>query len=62
MELWRGYRVCHVCKYIPTYVHILCLHLLMDFNIASQNVGYDNISSKFDLQGPGLKVKVTGYF
>ena len=22
------------------------------------NVGYDNISSKFDFQGPGLKVKV----
>ena len=25
------------------------------------NVGYDNIPSKFDFQGPGLKVKVTGY-
>ena len=23
------------------------------------NVGYDNISSKFTFQGPGLKVKVT---
>ena len=23
------------------------------------NVGYDNISSKFNFQGPGLKVKVT---
>ena len=29
----------------------------MDFNITS--CGYDNISSKFDFQGPGLKVRVT---
>ena len=29
----------------------------MDFNIHT-NVGYDNISSKFDFQSPGLKVKV----
>ena len=34
---------------------------MMDFNILHTNVGYDNISSKFDFQGPGLKVKVTGY-
>ena len=32
------------------------LHLLMDFNV--KNVGYDNISSKFDFRGPRLKVKV----
>ena len=30
----------------------------MDFDITS-NVGYDNILSMFDIQGPGLKVKVT---
>ena len=30
----------------------------MDFNITSHKY-YDNISSKFDVQGPGLKVKVT---
>ena len=29
----------------------------MYFNV--YNVGYDNISSKFDFQGPGLKVKDT---
>ena len=28
----------------------------MDFKLLS-NVGYDNISSEFDFQGPGLKVK-----
>ena len=33
--------------------------LSMDFNITSHKCGYDNISSKFDFQGPGLKVKVT---
>ena len=37
----------------PTFVH-----LLMDFNINHSNVGYDNISSKFDFRDPGLKVKV----
>ena len=30
----------------------------MDFNIFSHIYGYDNISSKFDFQGPGLKVNV----
>ena len=30
----------------------------MDFNISSHNCRYDNISSKFDFQGPGLMVKV----
>ena len=33
---------------------------ILDFNIYfDTNVGYDNISSKFDFQCPGLKVKVT---
>ena len=27
-------------------------------NISSYICGYDNFSSKFDFQGPGLKVKV----
>ena len=31
----------------------------MDFNISSHSwVWYDNISSKFDFQGPELKVKI----
>ena len=37
----------------------LVLHLLMDFNITHINVWYDNISSKFNFQVVGLKVKVT---
>ena len=35
-----------------------CLHLLLYFNITSDDFEYHNISSKFDFQGPGLKVKV----
>ena len=34
------------------------MYLSMDFNVSSHICGYDNISSKFDFQGPGLKVKV----
>ena len=30
----------------------------MDFDISSHICGYENISSKFDFQGPGLKVEV----
>ena len=30
----------------------------MDFSTSSHIYGYDNISSKFDFQGPGLEVKV----
>ena len=30
----------------------------MDLDISSHICGYDNILSKFDLQGPGLKVEV----
>ena len=30
----------------------------MGFNVASYICGYDNISSKFDFQGSGLKVMV----
>ena len=31
----------------------------MDFHITSHKFWYDNIPSKFDFQGLGLKVKVT---
>ena len=31
----------------------------MDFNVTSHEYWIDNILSKFDFQGPGLKVKVT---
>ena len=34
----------------------------MDFNIISKNVEYDNISSNFNFQCPGLNVKVTAAF
>ena len=36
----------------------LALHLSMDLDISSHICGYDNILSKFDFQGPGLKVEV----
>ena len=38
--------------FIKILSSLLRLHLLMDFNI---NVGYDNISIKFDSQGARLK-------
>ena len=51
-----------VAIFRKTLSSLSSLHLLIDFNIIHTNVGYDNISSKFDFQCPGLKVKVTGYF
>ena len=49
----RMFTFCHVSS---TYIYwwiLIYLHT---------NVGYDNISSRFDFQGPGLKVKVTDFF
>ena len=53
--------VVHVCIFTicycsSTYIYWWILILL------HTNVGYNNISSKFTFQCPGLKVKVTGYF
>ena len=41
------------------FVIALAPAFISGYNIPSHICGYDNISSKFDFQGPGLKVKVS---
>ena len=60
-EVARGYSVCPVRKYVRTNFVIALAPTFIDgfwYNFKT-NVGYDNTSSKFDFQGPVLKVKVT---
>ena len=48
------------CGYFKKHFVIALAHTFIDgFSYDHTNVGYDNISSKFDFQGPGHKVKVT---
>ena len=61
-KLWRGYRVCPVRKYVRmvTFCHYSSTYIFWRILMYPHtNIGYDNISSKFDFQGPALKVKVT---